>query len=837
MTTKRPLMFVHCFRGARAPLSSVGRAFGCRVRSHRTVAGSNPAVGTFRVLMPPERVRLPPGHRVDHVSPRFHPRHPVPPATDRQPVPLHPALVPQPRYQTAIDSLAHPEPSGYTACYPSASQARNSFRRRKFGAAYIESQGGPAAGQLEEMLRVERTLAQPRVDQMLLERFVIGNALKDQIVDSNIKGNSAPIPRNKSFGPVVFDGNHNTISMSSIVNTTTYTDRSLPITVNESAFSSILTFGSDDPDNSTACPVEAEATKLPGTSTPHHESHLEADISSPHPTILDNATHDDTFNTTETLNISSGTRDVPQAITDSIGHEPCVTFAGIHENEKEHEELLNYRSYSNSLVNTSMETPFRTNLTDHNGYYSNLLSTMRTARLIGHTHSRKNILLDAADSGQSVSNVLAYFGIKPSTDASIYPQSTLPTSKTSQLPPRRSVSSDTVHRRSILLPAPRSLSNSAAHIEAVIGSMGDLSTGCSNDSISDSLFDRSIRKENKDSFTEQSHVTLELGEHSADHKTSIKLIKVSKEDALERVVNERQNQQPVFHKQKTQSRVELNRKVGYVLPSLIDRIPDAVILDALQNSMATPMDAVPSTLGSTSIFQSDLLKKSITKEEQDVLVSNARLALKSSRISRSLPSAYNTQHINTSHISNRSQLSATTRQPSVKPIKQTEVSLGRNRVENDMIPLFVTKYKENLRKVDLNVIIEANQDWNFGNETGGGHRATNIRYNKRSPTFTIRKGDGGLTDVPAETPDDSLSIAASTSAPASSAGVQSNAKTKDNPIESFINARRSARFIEKGMVTQPMSFDHTAGEFLYSELSNKIGKFSHEMAALHKQLT
>lgn len=80
--------------------------------------------------------------------------------------------------------------------------------------------------------------------------------------------------------------------------------------------------------------------------------------------------------------------------------------------------------------------------------------------------------------------------------------------------------------------------------------MGDLSTGCSNDSISDLLFDRSIRKENKDSFTEQSHVTLELGEHSADHKTSIKLIEVSKEDALERVVNERQNQQPIFHKQR-----------------------------------------------------------------------------------------------------------------------------------------------------------------------------------------------------------------------------------------------------------------------------------------------
>lgn len=67
-----------------------------------------------------------------------------------------------------------------------------------------------------------------------------------------------------------------------------------------------------------------------------------------------------------------------------------------------------------------------------------------------------------------------------------------------------------------------------------------------------------------------------------------------------------------------------------------------------------------------------------------------------------------------------------------------------------MTPLFITKYKDNLQSVDLDIITTTNKDWNFGNEMGGGNKATNMRYNRRSPTFTIKGRDGGLTDIPLE---------------------------------------------------------------------------------------
>lgn len=685
---------------------------------------------------------------------------------------------------------------------------------------------------------------------MLLEKLVIGNAFKDQLIDSSVRGNSAQAPKDKSFGPVIFDGNHNTISMSSIINTTMHTDHSFPLTANESDFSSILTCSSEPLNNSTTFSTEAEAAKLPEENTLRSELHLEADISSPNPTVLDNITHDDTLSTTGTLNISSGTRDIPQATVDSIGREPCVTFADIHDDDKEREDFLTDSSYSHSLAITPMDTPFRPDPTAYNGYYSNLLSTMRRAGLVGaQAYSRKNVLLDAAESGQSVSNVLAQFGIKPSSDLSAPANSIVSKSKSKKpqkMPPGRSVSSDTAKRKSILVPAPRSLSNSTVHIEAVMDSTGSISVDRSIDSASDSLLSRSIKKENRDSFTEQSRVALELGENSADNKMSIKLVELSKEDALERVANERCTQQPIFRQQEPQGHM-LARRVGDVLPSLIDRIPDAVILDALQSNMATPMDAAPSTLGSASIFQSDLLKKSMTREEQNALISNARLALKSSKTSNSLPSASATGDIHTKaqNIAGRSKFSAADRRSLTASIKQIGLVSTENGIDDRTAPLFITKYKDNLRKVDINTIITANKDWNFGDEKGGGNRATNIRYNKRSPTFTIGKGDGCLTSVPTDTRsesqkellDDSMSTTDPVGVPASFTGTRRTANINENPIESFINARRGARFIEKGMVTQPISFGHTAGEFLYSELSGKIGKFSNEMADFHKQMT
>lgn len=800
--------------------------------------------------MPPVRVRLPPGHRVDHVSPRFHPRHPAPPAVVRRPVPLHPALVPRSRSPTALDSLAHPEPSRYASCYLSGAQAQNSFRRRKFGAAYVESQGSSDAGQLEEMLRIERALAQPRTDQMLLERLAIGNVFRDQLVDSGARGNSAPPPRNKSFGPVIFDGNHNTISMSTITNTTLQTDRSFPLTTSESGFSSILTCGSDGLNNSTLCPGEAEPVKLSEESALHPGLHLETGISSPHPTILDNTANEDTLNTTGMLSISSGIKDAPQTAMSSLGHEPCVTFVDAHEDEKGHEDFLAADcSYSSSVI-TPMDTPFRTAPLTCNGYYSNLLSTMHRAGLVGaQMHTKKNILLDAAESGLSVSNVLAHFGIKPPTDSLTSAHSTTLRSKAAQkMPARRSVSSDTLQRKSILVPAPRSFSNSAAHIDAVTDSSRSLSAKQSINSMSNLLLDHSSKKD-KDSFTEQSRVALELGETSADHKVSIKLVEVSKNDALKRATIERHNQQSSFPQEKQQEPqglIGLTKRVCHVLPSLIDRIPDAVILDALQGSTATPMDVVPSALKSASALRSDLRNKPMTTEEQDALVSNARSALKSLRMSSSLPSASALRHIDTGAQNDfsRSRVIVADQRHLLASSKKLEASSIGNNVENNMTPLFITKYKDNLQSVDLDIITTANKDWNFGNEMGGGNKATNMRYNRRSPTFTIKGRDGGLTDIPLEArcesqkepSDGSLPTVSLASIPTLSVDARNNVQSKNNPIESFINARRSARFTEKGMVTQPITFDHTTGEFLYSELSSKIGRFSNELAVLKKQL-
>lgn len=407
-----------------------------------------------------------------------------------------PRASPRSRSPTALDSLAHPEPSRYASCYPSGAQAQNSFRRRRFGAAYVESQGSSDAGQLEEMLRIERALAQPRTDQMLLERLAIGNVFRDQLVDSGARGNSAPPPRNKSFGPVIFDGNHNTISMSTITNTTLQTDRSFPLTTSESGFSSILTCGSDGLNNSTLCPGEAEPVKLSEESALHPGLHLETGISSPHPTILDNTANEDTLNTTGMLSISSGIKDAPQTAMSSLGHEPCVTFVDAHEDEKEHEDFLAADcSYSSSVI-TPMDTPFRTAPLTCNGYYSNLLSTMHRAGLVGaQMHAKKNFLLDAAESGLSVSNVLAHFGIKPLTDSLTSAHSTTLRSKAAQkMPARRSISSDTLQRKSILVPAPRSFSNSAAHIDAVTDSSRSLSAKQSINSTSNSLLDHSSKK-------------------------------------------------------------------------------------------------------------------------------------------------------------------------------------------------------------------------------------------------------------------------------------------------------------------------------------------------------
>lgn len=733
-----------------------------------------------------------------------------------------------------------PEHSTITSCHPPAVPTRNSFRRRRFGPAYIESQGGQAAGQVEQMLRVERTLAKPQTDRMLLEKLVIGNVFRNRLIDSSIRGNSAPPFKDKSFGPVIFDGNHNTISMSSITNTTIHSDHSFPLAANESDFSSILTCSSEIINNGTTFPTDTEIAKLPEESTLCPELPLEADISSPHPTVLDNITHDDAFSTTGTLNISSGVKDMQQITTDSIGHEPCVTFVDVNDSNKEREDFLTDSGYSNSLEITPMDTPFRPDTAAHNGYYSNLLSTMRRVGLVGtHTSDRKNILLDAAESGKSVANVLAQFGIKPSSR--LPTNSVISKSKRSQkMTPKRSVSSDTWQKKSILVPAPRSLSNSTVHIEAVIDSAGDLSVDRSTYSTSDSLHNRSIKYETKDSFTEQSRVALELGENSADNKLSIKLIELAKEDVLERMSNDRHVHQSIFRQQEPHFHMELTRKVGNVLPSLIDRIPDAVILDALQNSMAIPMDAVPNTL------QSDNLKKSMTKEEQSMLILNTRMALKSSRVSNSLPSAcvIGCSNTKTQTIADTSKFSATNRRPLTASIKQLGLTSTENGIDDKMAPLFITKYVDNLRKVDLNTIIAANKDWSFGAEKGGGNRATNIRYNKRSPTFTIKKGDGCLTssivdtrsESQKEVSDDSISIKASNTIPASFINTITNAQSQENPIENFINARRGARFIEKGMVTQPISFNYTEGEFLYSELSDKIGKFSNEMADFHKQM-
>lgn len=701
------------------------------------------------------------------------------------------------------------------------------------------------------MLRVERALAQPRTDQMLLERLAIGKVFRDQLIDSSTRGNSAPPSRNKSFGPVMFDGNHNTISMSTITNTTLQADHSFPLTTSESGFSSILTCGSDGLNDSTLCPGEIELVKLSEESTLHPGLHLETGISSPHPTILDNAANEDTLNTTGTLSISSGIKDASRIVPGSLGHEPCVTFADVHGNEKRYEEFLAADcSYSSSTV-TPMDTPFRTAPLTCDRYYKNLLLTMRKAGLVGaQMHTKTNILLDAAESGQSVSNVLAYFGIKPPADSLASTHSTTLKSKATQkVPARRSVSSDTLQRKSILVPAPRSLSNSAAHIDAVIDSSRSLSAKRSVDFTSDSLFDHSNKKETKDSFTEQSRVALELGETSADHKVSIKLVEVSTSDALKRATIERHDQQSTFPQQKSQEPqgfIGLTRKIGHVLPSLIDRIPDAVILDALQSSMAIPMDAVPNTLRSASTFHPDLRNKPMTVKEQDILVSNVRSALKSLRMSSSLPSASASRHIDTgTRNSSTTSRAITTDQryllASNKKLEST--SIGQS-VDNKMAPLFITTYKDNLQSVDLNIITAANKDWNFGNEMGGGNKATSIRYNKRSPTFTIKGGDNGLTDVPVETQcesqkepsSNSLSTLPLVSIPTSSLDTRDNLQLKNNPIESFINARRSARFTEKGMVTQPITFDHATGEFLYSELTSKIGRFSNELAILKKQL-